>query len=644
MCVTLPEHRRQPAAHRNHTWFMETARHYTVHMSFSFPGPSRQTRQQDHAISLEREGQAWLNRLTGAARDEPWPVTLLKLAWTAGPATLAAAWLGYYMGFGQTAPLENLRFFFAYTVVFGVIGLATGILARATYGQRRRLMERDLLRVADHLPDLIATVRDLHLAALEPEVRRLEAVGLLLQRVDLSPEALALAIEELGAGRRLARIAAKIELYRLSGLNSRVQELANAAATPAQTVVAAVAEWAPTVATLLERRLAGDAPSYSDGIARDSNFLERILTAMGQEDDRLMTLLDAEEVLVLACELINGRRIPMLLVSYRGHWGLARATDRLEQRRNLYRIANNTVLSRLKALVALLGESGTPGTVGATRGLDSAMLLSQARDGIAGLNRSVDTLGSQPAPLTGDARQRLQDTLETLQAALRLTEDMRRAVHRAARRHTLFQRTAEKWHRDMQRIGDLEMDRPDSGRRGLQVVERHIQLNDEQCLSLAVALAGIFRERGLESRGDRLYCLRSGQRRLIDTEQAKSLAMEVTGALQPYVDITRPEVQRAIDASPAANLLGLDSNLSARTKATWGNAAVQEMADDLSSAALRLAATLVTNYRVTLSDAAIEFLQRRYGAPAGELQQINRDGAARPALSIQPRPTRPPLV
>lgn len=594
------------------------------------------------AVSLERVGQEWLDRITGAARAEPWQVTLLKLAWTAGPATFLAASLGYYLGFGKVAPVENLQFFFYYTIASGVIGLGAGIFARATYGERRKAAERDLLEVEDRLPDLMAAVRDLHLASLEPEVRRLEAVGLLLQRVDLDPESLRIAVEELGAGRELAEAVVKIETYRLAGLRSRMDELVEEAREGARPVIAAVAEWAPQVASLLADRLVGRAPSFDEGVPRDNNFIERTLAATEQEDERLMTLLDAEEMLLLACELINGRRIPMLLFTYRGRWDLAQATHQLEQRRNLYRIANATVLSRLKALVALLGERDEAEVEGPTRGLDAAALLERAQHGIAELNRTVRRLGVR-IPFSGAGeRVLLRRALVTLRDAVALYEAMQRAAKKAGRRHAVFLRGIEKWGRTLEPHDALEVVAPGRRGRGLQVVERSIELNDEQRLDLAQALVALFREYGLVSRGDRLLRRHGDRLRPLTADMAKVVAMEAASALQPFVDISRPEIQRAIDASNASNLLGLEVALSARTKAAWGAAAAAEVEDDLGIAAERLAATLVTGYRVELSTEAIDFLHERYGARLERLRMLAAaDQSAAPVSTLL---TRPPLV
>jgi len=580
----------------------------------TLPGP---------AVSLEREGQEWLNRLTGAMRTEPWLVTLLKLAWTAGPATLVAAWAGYYLGFGKSAPMENLRFFFAYTVIFGVIGLLAGIFARATYGKKREKAEKDLLLVADYLPDLIAATRDQHLASLDSEVRRIEAVGLLLQRVDLDTEALTLALEELGASEQLAKLIAKIDIYRIAGLDSRVDELIAEASEQAKPMVDIINDWAPHVAKLLLERINGHAPSFNDGVTRDSNFLERVLAAMERDDDQLMTLLDAEEVLVLACELINGRRIPMLVFSFRGQDALAEATEQLERRRNLYRIANATVVSRLKALVALLGDSDELETDSATRGLESDILWDRARNGLNGLNGAVSDLGERLPTATTDERLRLRLMIHTLKSALELTDDMERSLRRAARRHSLFLRTAEKWAKQVEKTEGAELGLGSARQRGFQVVERHLQLTGEQSIALAVEFAGILRDWGILSRADKLLYRRGTRQLPLNTEVIKALAKEVAAALQPFVDITQPEIQRAIDSSPAANLLGLERGLSARVKAAWGAAAAHEVDENLAQAAERLAGVLVTNYRVKLNEAAMEFLHRQYGARLERLKTLN---------------------
>ncbi len=82
--------------------------------------------------------------------------------------------------------------------------------------------------------------------------------------------------------------------------------------------------------------------------------------------------------------------------------------------------------------------------------------------------------------------------------------------------------------------------------------------------------------------------------------------------------------------------------MSAQTKASRSAAAAAEVDDHLGFAAERLAATLVSLYRVELSDTAKAFLHQRYGARLDRLQMLSSSvPSLSPVSSLQ---TRPPLL
>ncbi len=580
----------------------------------------RKTSKEPFAV--KKGGEFWVDRISGAARNMPWQVTLLKLAWTAGPATFLAASIGYYLGYGIAPPLQNLRFFLFYTIVSGLIGIGASIVANATYGQRRKKAEEELLEVVDRLPDLIAAVRNLQLIALDPDLRRLEAAGFLLQRVDLEPASLTLAMRDLGASQALAIIAAKIDAYRIAGLYSRIDELVLEAEPLAQPVIEAVAEWAPRVAKLLRLRLQGLAPSFNEGIPRDSNFLERTLTAAEQDNIQILTLHDVEEMLILVCELINGRSIPLLLLTYRGHTELNEATALLEQRRNAFRLARASILSRLKALAEHFDESSESGSEISISGVDSNELIQKAIIGLHRCNDTIEAFQRMNRP-DWESRRKYINAINTLEAAMKLIKAMHRVAKHAERRHTIFLRTVEKWKRIMSKHKVKGLSLPDHRQEGLQVEEIRIELNDDARIELAKDINQIFRDNGIQIQSDRIICSHGTRKQPLDSTVAKSIALGMASALQPFVDITRPEIQRAIDASNAANLMGIESGLSARAKAVRSAAAAQEVEDNMAYSAERLASYLVTHYGIALDEDIIEFLNSRYGASIDHLQTLS---------------------
>ncbi len=565
---------------------------------------------QPSAVGLERRGNEFLDRVTGAVNAVPWHFTLLELAWTAGPATLIAAWLGYYLGFGKTAPSESLIFFVAYTVIFAVIGLVTRVVTQATYGKRKKQARDHLLQATDLLPDLIASCRDLYLETLDPVARRYEAGEMLLRRVDLDSASVLLAVEQLTGDAELARAAARIEMFRRNGMFSRVREEVAAISERAREAVAEVQECAPVAAAALADRLAGRLHDQEQGVPRDDNFVERILAAVEQDNEDLMTLLDVEEMFILVFELLVGRRITVLSFTYRGRWELARATDQLEERRNRYRISKLTGYSRLKALIALLNTSDAVSVSG--RGYQGEDLLQVALRGVRAVNGYSERLAQQVAGGALEKRRELRRCVALLQSTLRLVAGMRRAFNHAGQRHALFLRTIDRWN---QLIGPGERTLgQDDDTGGLRIEDHQISLDDEAKLKLADWLHEYVRKEGINSVEQRLVRENRGYRERFTADDAKTLTIALASALSEHIDLSRPDIQRAINNANAANLAAIEPTLSAHTKAGWGAAIVAEVREDLGRAAELLAATLVGRYGVRLNEASITLLEREYGA------------------------------
>ncbi|HEX5514531.1 MAG TPA: hypothetical protein VFY81_09070 [Gammaproteobacteria bacterium] len=108
------------------------------------------------------------------------------------------------------------------------------------------------------------SVRDIGLAEMLPEARRREAARVLLQKADLGPSGVALAVHELTGDRVLADVAMRIDMFRRLGMQSRVQDLVDEAADRRAAV------------------LYGDAPRWRRLIQNAERALERPTRPRGE--------------------------------------------------------------------------------------------------------------------------------------------------------------------------------------------------------------------------------------------------------------------------------------------------------------------------------------------------------------------------
>ncbi|MGB0361116.1 MAG: hypothetical protein ACPGEF_06895, partial [Endozoicomonas sp.] len=315
-------------------------------------------------LKLEERDQRWLEKVASAPQSERWSVIILQYAWTAGPVTLMAAYFGYYFAYGVLMPLERVFYFLGYSIIAVVLGMSYKLFHNMTHGRQAIKDRLNRLYLIDQLPELIYKVRDLGQVNMTEEQRRFHSAGILLRKLDLGPEWVATAIEDLTGNQVLARQAERIEIFRRAGLFSRMQDIITEARDASEEAFQTLNEHHPRTAESMKNRLNGIVMRPHQGQRREPLFIERILSAIEEGNENLMTLHDVEEMLTLCFELICGREIPYLKIEYTGHWDLAKALDKLEEERNDLRISRARVYSRLKALNTYLSNIGIPSEIG----------------------------------------------------------------------------------------------------------------------------------------------------------------------------------------------------------------------------------------------------------------------------------------
>ena len=591
------------------------------------------------SLKLEGRGQRWLEKMVKAPHQEPWSITFLQFAWTAGPVTMIAAASAYYTAYGTTLPVERALYFLGYSLIAGLLGLAAKLVYNVTRGRKQQQAKRVMLETIDRLPELIHRVRDLQLENLSVDSRRTESAGMLLHRTDLSPSGLVSVIEDLTNDNELARKAEHIEMYRRAGLYNRMRDLVGETEAQTETACQLLRQTHPRIATSLQQRLQGRAPDPRDGRIREGLFLERILSAIEQDNDALMTLHDVEEMLALCFELICDRRIAYLKFEYNGRWHLARALDRLEEERNDYRISRARVYSRLKALAAFLNYRDAREDINAGTGLSSHALLNAITEAIDTLCRDINDNRRLMQNSHGTFFNRNMSALQLktmqLKQALALYEEAHEAHIRLGRDQQDFSRALNRWQKhSLLDSRDSSHNYNESVKKGLIISEAEIHLTPEDRIELAQKVAPMMA-------GTRLYpgseSAPDGEKRLT-VSRAKELAVEIALLLDPVIRLKDPQIQRAIDASPATSLATIEPGMTGKTKAALGESLSGAVHKNLAHSAERLAQNLIKYYRVPLGESTIDFLCDTYGANREKLEFIAEHevplGSRSPELNI----------
>ncbi len=581
-------------------------------------------------LKLEERDQRWLEKVARAPHQEPWSVTILQYAWTAGPVTLMAACFGYYFAYGVMMPLERVLYFLGYSVIAVALGVGYRLFHNMTHGRQQAKDRINLLSLIDLVPELIYQVRDLGQINMTEEQRRIHSAGILLRKLDLGPEWVSTAIEDLTGNQQLAKQAERIEIFRRAGLYNRMKDIIEEAREESEKAFQSLNENHPRTAEALKKRLNGVVARPHHGQKREPLFIERILSAIEEGNENLMTLHDVEEMLTLCFELICGREIAYLKIEYTGHWDLARALDKLEEERNDLRISRARVYSRLKALTTYLNNIGIPSEIGSGNGLSTHKLLTIA-------TKSLDTLSLQvrevrqltlSSPQKKGARKHLL-TLSTksqqLEKALQIYNESHRAYLKQGRDSLLLKRALKNWQKLSSKY---QHQNNENLKRSLTISEQTIFLDDEDKAEVTQRIRKYLNE-SPDLQKNRLKNSQEDSS-LLDAEQnlteacARDIAIEIATILDPYIHLHEPQIQRAIESANAISLANIEPGMSARTKAAWGEAMASAVEKNLAISAEKLAQNLIRYYRVPLSDQTINFLVKTYNASLERLQFIAR--------------------
>ena len=587
---------------------------------------------------LEQRGENRIERLVQASIARSNLLKFIGFAWTAGPVTYLAGQGAYYLGFGTWMPDKNLVFFIGYTVLMGFIALLVNLLYVLTRGRSMEEARDNLKRVLGVLPDLIMGVRDLSLSLMDPESRRLESAKILLQKSDLGPEWLSLAVRNIVDSPTIAMAVEETEIYWRAGMHSRIADINRELAHEIETTLDVLNQDRPQLARLLEQRLKGQKPTLLTGVERERFFIERIFSAIEEDNEDILTLSDVEEMLTLAFELLSGRRIPMLMVNYVGSWKLARATDKLEIERSKYRIARARGYSRLLALANYLSDCDYLKYGPVAEKLPSRELLvicDQVIDELAEKMLHQPNAGKQQK----NSKRSLQIQFEQFSHILDLYNLASQESKRVDREHEDFVKDINQWQRLVNQHREAHPAEYDQGGRGLQIVEHTIYLEDSSKTTVVAQLAKQFDEASVRVAGARVTLQDERMESDKSVRLAKQLGIDVALALDKYVHLSRPEVQRAIYSANAIDMGGFEPGLSTHTKIGWGEAVSKEIQKNMARAAEHLAIALFRYYGIQLGEEQQEFLSERYGANTKTLEDVYSEGDE--GVKLQP-PTTPP--
>ncbi len=603
-------------------------------------------------ITLGREANEHSRRLRRSLNKVRLSQALMQIFFTAGPVTALGLIGGYYIGFGSLPSTQLLIYFISFTALSGIIGLIARLVHNTTRGHLEEQGERDILDVTDTLGDLILAIRDMQVQMYEGDARRREAALQLLRRVDLTSYGVTTAFTDLTGNRNIGEIMGQVYTYRRIGLISRVRELYAAHREQINEAIRELELNSPDAARELRQWFAGGTLGTSkSGVTREPFFLQRIMSSIENNNPYLMTFRDVEEMIILAYELISGREIPTLVFDYSGRWKFARALDDLETKRSQYRVWQARGGNRIRALAAYLVETGYASIEELPEGMNIYQLVDEVRSILDRLADDINAAAGDPAYPKTELK-RLAGIMKT---GIELYSMAYKAYREMGNRHARLLEAARKWDElTSNAYGDPGRFKLGSGRRGIRIREDTISLDDEERLEVCRHLSWYFEKLDVQRTGFS-FTGPVGDLSFTDSNEsdlapqtdgamaARRLAIEIALALEPHIRLSRPEIQRNINATKAIYLGELSPYMNALQKAELGKRMSREADDRLGVAAEQMADTLVRLYDVELTREAKDFLHYTYGARPDVLEQLE-EKEKQSGDMVSHLNERPPLV
>lgn len=568
---------------------------------------SENNRSESIELYADQEGQRHIQQILVAVENEPWGVTLFQLAWTAGPITFIALQGGYLLGYGKTAPFKLFTYFAAYTLITGLIGFIFKTFYKAHKNTQNEWTKNNYLTSNDLLFRLYRKFSDFRLSQLSKVERKAESSSILLSNTHALPASIALGVKELTDNEALIALSKNIELFRRSGLFSRINDLIENSDALKDKDTLQLINTPNEAGYYLKMRLQGNAPTLQEGMARADGFLQRVNQASENNKPSLISLKDAEEFLVLLYELLNGRKITFLTFSYANNKKLRQTARTLEKSIAAFRLSRASLLTKIDNLYSKMINDE---------------LITDVKDYNARVKceQIFNSLNDYATQLLTDLnKQNHLDVInkrDTFSMLVNEYTKISKQYKETITHQKLRKQAVKNWRTLSNQYNNKKTKfRYGTGKKGLRINQKVISLDDVAKLNCSNAIINT-----LDNYWYSHACTSN-----LNSDGIKALIIDLSRELDNFINITNPINQYGIESSNATNFgsLDLDSSIEART--LWSAYMVAETKNNLHHAAEQLAKVLLYEYDETLDEKAITFLNQKYGANQSNLLKFIDD-------------------
>jgi hypothetical protein len=531
-----------------------------------------------------RTGDSATARIAHVVKKKTFLWIVLDLAWTAGPITLLALYLGNIGGLGTEPSPSRIVYFMIYTLVMGGSAIIVTILRNAFYNPKIEMQQKRLLDVIDKTHLFTLHARNCYLKNFQPDERKIAAAFYILQSAGSSMESLKLAAWDLSQDPAIVELVERNITLSSQGMISLIQEGLDTHHEKILRLREKIQPTAPATFALFEKVIQGNPPRVQEGREREDGFIQRVLDAATHSDINLMTLSDAYESMSVVFELLNGRKVETLDVKFSGTKELEKYKKCLDHAHRNYRMVLRERNSALRFALEELYRFDA---------LDDLVELPDNQElQVSYLKKGIYRL---------DPEQKLS-LFHSYQTLFNIQQ---KAIHFQNKLMEAEHDYSEKWKASGEKF-TVALQEQDLENSGFYIEQSSIQLEDEQKLFLSSKIDSLIEEE--------VSCY--------SDSDVKHLAIAVMLELDDQVDLSATGTQLAIESSNAMQMGYIASHFTSTTKAGWARQIIEGMHENKKRASHRLAKNLAMLYRMTLSEALIQLLHEEFGADMDYLHSL----------------------
>lgn len=248
---------------------------------------------------------SYLNELVSSIHRANVTSTFFSIVWAAGPVTVIAISLGYYLSHGTRVPLETVIYFSFYAFFVGLVGFLSKLVFDAIQNSKQEDMQEKFLAIIDESYSYLYLSKKLNLNNLTDDVKNNKIAYELLSKSHPTSKEIFYAFS-IHFNKELAEFAEIIHLHIANGFPIDSSQNRRKL-TKFYKMIDINKDIPLALKSKFFQALNGKYASLKKGVERKVGFLSKVYNSAGQHG--LFDLDDVNQVIAFFIELLSGRRI-----------------------------------------------------------------------------------------------------------------------------------------------------------------------------------------------------------------------------------------------------------------------------------------------------------------------------------------------